>query len=160
MFKLYKRGEMGEILAYHEVWVDQRSRSIVEHWGMLGERGETATHRIKLLKSLEKQIDALLAPAEALGFHGLDEGERQTLIVEYTYGEDWRRDDIEKIRAAEDALTETLGWTGLGTCEGETHKENTVEFTCRVIDIDRAEKQITEQLMETEFSDYSRIYQE
>lgn len=160
MFKLYKRDENGKIVAYHEVWVDQPSRRIVEHWGMLGTRGDTGTHRIKLLKSLENQIEDLIAPARTLGFDEIEDGERQTLIVEYPYSDVWSGDDTDKVRAAEDALTEILGWTGLGLCEGETHKDASLEFTCRVIDIDLAKAHIAEQLAGTEFSDYSRIYQE
>lgn len=157
MFKLYKRDEKGRIVAYHEAWAEPARRRIVEHWGMVGERGETATHRVKLLRSLGKQFDDLLDPARALGFSEITENDFQTLIVEYPYGEAWDKDDSEKIRAAEDALTELLGWTGLGHCNGETFEDAHVEFVCRVLDTDLAREQIVEGLDGTEFADYSRI---
>ena len=69
-------------------------------------------------------------------------------------------DDVLKIREAEDALTEVLGWTGLGTCEGETITDTAIELTCRVLDPDLATTRIAEQMAGTEFADYSRIYQE
>lgn len=135
MFRLFKRDETGKVAAYHEVWVELKPRRIVEHWGMIGTRGETDAHRIKLLRSMEKQVDDLLDPARALGFTELEPGDYKTLIVEYRLSEVWRRDDALKIREAEDALTE-------------------------VLDPDLAESRIAEQMAGTEFADYSRIYQE
>ena len=160
MFRLFKRDETGKVAAYHEVWVELNPRRIIEHWGMLGTRGDTDAHRIKLLRSLEKQIDDLLDPARALGFAELEPSAYQTLVVAYPLSEVWRRDDELKIREAEDALTEVLGWTGLGTCEGETMTETAIEFTCRVLDSDLAISRIAEQMADTEFADYSRIYSE
>ena len=160
MFRLFKRDENSVIAAYHEVWVELKPRRIVEHWGMLGTRGDTYAHRIKLLRSLEKQVDDLLDPARALGFIEIEPGDYQTLVVEYQISDDWRRDDVLKIQEAEDALTEVLGWTGLGMCEGDTIMETAIELTCRVLDPELATVRITEQLADTEFSDYSRIYQE
>ncbi len=160
MFRLFKRDDSGKIAAYHEVWVELKPRRIVEHWGMVGTRGDSDTHRIKLLKPLEKQIDDLLDPARALGFAEIESGDYRTLIVEYLISDEWQRDDALKIRAAEDALTEVLGWTGLGTCEGETLTETAIELTCRVLDPELAEARIHEQMAGTEFAGYSRIYQE
>ena len=160
MFRLFKRDETGRIAAYHEVWVELKPRRIVEHWGMVGTRGETDAHRIKLLRSLEKQVDDLLGPARALGFQEIEPGEYRTLIVEYPLSDDWRRDDTLKIREADDALTEVLGWTGLGFCDGETLTDTGIEFTCRVLYPDLATARIAEQMAGTEFADYSRIYQE
>ncbi|MEM7327920.1 MAG: hypothetical protein AAF437_04215 [Pseudomonadota bacterium] len=160
MFRLYKRDESGKIAAYHEVWVELKPRRIIEHWGMVGTRGDTDAHRIKLLRSLERQIDDLLDPARALGFGEIGPGDYQTLIVIYPIGNAWSVNDQEKIRAAEDGLTEILGWTGLGTCEGETVTDTTIEFTCRVLDPDLAETRIVEQMSDTEFGDYSRIHTE
>ena len=160
MFRLFKRDDTGKIAAYHEVWVELKPRRIVEHWGMVGTRGDTDAHRIKLLRSLEKQIDDLLDPARALGFAEIEPSDYGTLVVEYPLSDAWRRDDELKIREAEDALTEVLGWTGLGSCEGETITETAVQFICRVLDPDLAKTRIAEQMTDTEFADYSRIYLE
>lgn len=160
MFRLFKRDETGKIAAYHEVWVELKPRRIVEHWGMVGTRGDTDAHRIKLLRSLERQVDDLLDPARALGFAEIEPGDYQTLIVEYRRSDLWRGDDVLKIREAEEALTEVLGWTGLGFCDGETVTDTAIELTCRVLDPDLAQARIAEQMADTEFADYSRIYQE
>nr|WP_070960528.1 hypothetical protein [Hyphomonas sp. Mor2] len=160
MFRLFKRDETGKIAAYHEVWVELKPRRIIEHWGMVGTRGDTDAHRIKLLRSLERQVDDLLDPARALGFTEIDPGDYQTLIVEFLLSDAWRRDDVLKIREAEEALSEVLGWTGLGFCEGETVTDTAIELTCRVLDPDLARTRIEEQMTGTEFADYSRIYQE
>jgi len=160
MFRLFKRDEAGTIAGYHEVWVELKPRRIVEHWGMVGTRGETDAHRIKLFRSLEQQIADLLDPARALGFSEIDPAEYKALIVAYEIGEAWQPDDEEKIRAAEDALTEVLGWTGLGSCEGATVTDTMIEYTCRVLDTDLATARIHEQMTGTEFEDYSRIDQE
>lgn len=160
MFRLFKRDETGKIAAYHEVWVEFSPRRIVEHWGYIGERGDTDAHRIKLLRSLEKQIDDLLNPARALGFAEIDAIEYSTLIIEYPLSDAWRRDDELKIREVEDALTDVLGWTGLGSCDGDTITDTAIEFTCRVLEPDLAKTRIEEQMADTEFADYSRIYQE
>lgn len=157
MFRLFKRDDTGKIAAYHEVWVELKPRRIVEHWGMVGTRGDSDTHRIKLLRSLERQIDDLLDPARALGFTEITPGDYQVLVIAYPIGEAWSADDDEKIRAAEDGLTEVLGWTGLGSCEGETVTDTSIEFTCRVLDPDLAKARIDEQMAGTEFGDYSRI---
>lgn len=160
MFRLYKRDETGKIAAYHEVWVELNPRRIIEHWGMIGTRGDTYTHRIKLLRSLEKQIDDLLDPARALDFEEVDERAFTTLAIEYRLSDLWRSDDVLKIREAEDALTEVLGWTGLGSCEGGEITDDAIKFTCRVLDASLAKSRIEEQMAGTEFADYSRIYQE
>lgn len=160
MFRLFKRDETGNVAAYHEVWVELKPRRIIEHWGMVGTRGDTDAHRIKFLRSLEKQIDDLLDPARALGFAELDTADYTTLVVEYQVSDAWHGDDVLKIREAEDALTEVLGWTGLGHCDGETITETTIDFTCQVLDVALATARIKEQMSGTEFANYSRIYQE
>lgn len=160
MFRLFKRDETGRIAAYHEVWVELKPRRIVEHWGMVGTRGDTDAHRIKLFRSLEQQIADMLDPARALGFSEIDQAAYKTLIVGYEIGPAWQVDDDEKIRAAEDALTEILGWTGLGSCEGATVSDRMIEYTCRVLDTDLATTRIREQMTDSEFEDYSRIHQE
>ncbi|MCR9079537.1 MAG: hypothetical protein NXH78_10590 [Hyphomonadaceae bacterium] len=160
MFRLFKRDETGRIAAYHEVWVELKPRRIVEHWGMVGTRGDTDAHRIKLFRSLEKQVDDLLNPARDLGFTEIEPGDYHTLIVEYLFSDAWQRDDVLKIREAEEALTEVLGWTGLGFCDGETVTDTAIELSCRVLDPDLAQARIAEQMAGTEFADYSRMYQE
>jgi len=160
MFRLFKRDETGNVAAYHEVWVELKPRRIIEHWGMVGTRGDTDAHRIKLLRSLEKQIDDLLDPARALGFAELDPADYTTLVVEYEVSDAWRSDDVLKIREAEDARAVVLGWTGLGHCGGDTITDTTIDFTGQVVDVGLGTARIKEQMSGAELADYSRIYQE
>ncbi len=160
MFRLFKRDETGRIAAYHEVWVELKPRRIVEHWGMVGTRGDTDWDVVGGVTHQRQQIDDLLDPARALGFAEIEPGDYQTLVVEYELSEGWRRDDALKIRAAEDALTEVLGWTGLGFCDGKTVTDTAIELSCRLLDPDIAKARIAEQMAGTEFADYSRMYQE
>lgn len=160
MIRLYKRDETGKPAAYHEAWIEPHNKRIVEHWGYLGDAGDTATHRIKILGSLEKQFTGVLQPARELGFEELSDGELSALVVSYpvkgqgTDADHDKRDDIQ------DALNEKLGWTGLGHCdEGRIHA-GAMEICCRVVDVDLAKKVITEALDGSEFADYSSIYQE
>lgn len=65
--------------------------------------------------------------------------------------------DLDKRRALEDRMNETLGWTGLGHCDGGSIGLGTMEVCCCVVDFDIARCVIEEDLKGTEFADYSRI---
>ena len=160
MIRLYKRDENGQIAAYHEAWVEPHNRRIVEHWGYVGEAGDTATHRIHILGSLERQFEGVLEPARALGFEPLTESDFASLVIAYDVAgqdPDEVRDTQEDI---EDALNEKLGWTGLGYCDEGRLTSNALDICCRVVDAELAQKVIAEALDGSVFSDYSRIYQE
>jgi hypothetical protein len=57
-------------------------------------------------------------------------------------------------------MDETLGWTGLGHCDGGSIGSGTMEVCCLVVDFQIAKKVIQKDLAKTEFSDYSRIFEE
>lgn len=160
MIRLYKRDETGRIAAYHEAWIEPKNRRIVEHWGYIGDAGDTTTHRIKFLGSLEKQFSGVLDAARALGFEELPESAFATLIVEYKIPGDSSDDDRDKQDDVQDALTEKLGWTGLGYCDEGKIASGVMEICCRVVDVDVAKTVIAEALDSSVFADYSRIYQE
>ncbi|MEM9739360.1 MAG: hypothetical protein AAF829_05785, partial [Pseudomonadota bacterium] len=82
MFKLYKRDEHGQVSHYYEVWVEPQNRRIIEHWGTLGQQGEAEPHKIKLLRSLDLQVEDLLRPAREQGFVELDRGDHSLLLVD------------------------------------------------------------------------------
>jgi hypothetical protein len=60
----------------------------------------------------------------------------------------------------EDRMNETLGWTGLGNCDGGSIGSGTMEVCCFVVDFKIAKHVIEEDLKNTRFADYSRIYDE
>ena len=53
-------------------------------------------------------------------------------------------------------MDETLGWTGLGHCDGGSIGSDTMEVCCLVVDFDTAAKAIEADLRGTEFADYTR----
>lgn len=159
MIRLFKRDANGKIAAYHEAWIEPKHRRIVEHWGYIGEAGDTAIHRIKFLGSLEKQFAETLEPARALGFEELSDSDYATLIVEFPASGD-ADEDQDTQADIEDALTEKLGWTGLGFCDDGRLTTEALEICCRVLDVDAATKTIAEALDGSVFANYSRIYQE
>lgn len=160
MIRLYKRDKNGKLAAYHEAWVEPKNRRIVEHWGYIGDAGDTTTHRIKFLGSLEKQFGRVLDAARALGFEELPESAFATLIVEYKISGDGGDEDHDKQDDVQDALIEKLGWMGLGYCDDGKIGSGVMEICCRVVDVDVAKTVIAEALDSSVFADYSRIYQE
>lgn len=160
MIRLYKSDENGAPVAYHEAWVEPQHRRIVEHWGYVGEAGETATHRVHIFGSLEKQFAGVLEGARELGFQELPESAYATLIVEFAPTGDGLVADQDKQEDVSDALTEKLGWLGLGYCEEGHVTDDKIDVCCRVLDVERAKATITEALDGSVFADYSRIYQE
>lgn len=159
MMKLYKRSADGA-LRYHEAWVNDGKVTV--HWGVAGERGETKTH---LRPDAEENPDAALKEfmqqPVSEGFRPLDEDSWRFLIIEYKLGSEWgERDDLDQRHRLEDRLNESLGWTGVGHCDGGSTGAGTMEVCCVVADFEIARKVIESDLNNTEFSNHSRIYDE
>ena len=57
-------------------------------------------------------------------------------------------------------MNETLGWAGLGHCDGGSIGSDTMEVCCFVVDFDIAKSVIEADLQGTEFADFTRIYDE
>ena len=68
--------------------------------------------------------------------------------------------DLEKRVKLEERMNETLGWTGLGLCDGGSIGSGTMEICNFVVDFNIAKNVIENDLKNTEFSDYTRIYDE
>jgi hypothetical protein len=156
MLKLYNR--TGRAIEYHEAWVDDRK--VVEHWGKLGERGSTREHVLMSKMSAEDNVRRVLASALAQGFEPIDIDEHATLLVEYRVDGMGSTRDVDKRHALEDRLNETLGWTGLGKCDGGSIGSGTMEVCCFVVDFATAKRVVEADLAGSEFADYSRIYDE
>lgn len=69
-------------------------------------------------------------------------------------------EDVEKRQRLDARMNETLGWTGLGHNDGGSIGSGTMESCCFVVDFEMAKAVIEEDLKDTEFSDYTRIYEE
>ena len=72
MIKLYLKTKSG--MRYHEAWIS--GAKVVEHWGELGDRGETREHKKDPKKSDEENILAVLAEPLAKGYAPIDDDDR------------------------------------------------------------------------------------
>ena len=156
MIKLYKHID-GE-LHYHEAWSNKSI--ITEHWGKVGERGESVEQKRNKKLSEENDIKRVLAKPMSNGFESFDDDDLVTLIIEYVIEGMGSTKDLDKRHALEDRINELIGWTGLGNCDGGSIGTGTMEVCCFVVDFKIAKLVIEKDLNETMFADYSRIYQE
>ena len=156
MLKLYKN--VAESLHYHEAWVTDST--IYEHWGVVGERGQTTEHPLAAEQAEEDAVLAVLRPAIENGFHPIDMEDHTTLLVEYRVDGMGTPEDLRKRHALEDRMNQTLGWTGLGVCDGGSIGSGTMEVCCFVVDFEVARDVIESDLSGTEFAGFSRIYDE
>jgi hypothetical protein len=156
MLKLYKR--IKRVLHYHEAWV--HGSKITEHWGKVGERGETAEHKRTKKLSDEQNLSQVLSKPLSEGYEPIADDDHAVLLIEYVVDGMGNTKDLDKRHALEDRMNETLGWTGLGHCDGGSIGSGTMEVCCFVVDFKIAKRVIEEDLKNTKFADYSRIFDE
>lgn len=156
MLKLYKR--IDNALHYHEAWLGRVS--ITEHWGVVGEQGETRDHKRNKRLEEKHQLEQVLGKARAAGFRPIEPEDQTKLLIEYAVEGMGTRTDLDKRHALQDRLDEVLGWAGLGNCDGGSMGSGTMETCCYVVDFDVAKRVIAADLRDTEFGDYTRIYDE
>ena len=94
------------------------------------------------------------------GFAEIDEDNHASLVVLYTINEIGTAQDLEKSYALEDRLKKLLLCTGLGFGDGGGMGGGIMDVHCYVVDFTKAKKLIEENLKDTEFNDYSRIFEE
>ncbi|MFX1237578.1 MAG: hypothetical protein ACFFAS_09935 [Promethearchaeota archaeon] len=150
MLKLYKK--QNKDCLYWETWENEGVHTI--HWGNLGETG--MTEEIKDSKAVEKLIEQKISE----GYEEIDIEDHYTLLIEYEVDGFGDSNDLDKRYELQDRMDETLGWTGLGHCDGGSIGSGTMEVCCFVVNFELAKKIIEEDLKGTEFADYTRIYDE
>lgn len=155
MLKLYSFS--GPKPLYWETW-DNDDGSHTVHWGELGTPGETKTVKKSLFKlpedKIQKEIDGLIAQ----GFH--EPADEYTLLIEYAVDGMGNKEDVEKRHRLQDRMNETLGWTGLGHCDGGSIGSGTMDVCCFVVDFNLAKGVVESDLQGTEFENFTRIYEE
>lgn len=157
MVKLYKRRPDGR-LAYHEAW--EHEGVVTEHWGIVGDHGETKKHKLKRDENAESAIERVLKPARRDGFEEIDLDDHSVLLVEYAVEGMGSSRDLDKRHALESRMNNLLGWTGLGHCDGGSIGSGTMEVCCYVVEFKIAKSVIERDLKGTRFIDYARVYQE
>jgi hypothetical protein len=156
VIKLYKR--VDGRLQYHEAWLDESV--ITEHWGTVGDRGSSREHPASRRKSEKAALREVLKSALDSGYEAIDDEQTSVVLIEYEVDGFGTTADLEKRHALESRMNETLGWTGVGHCDGGSIGSGSMEVCCIVVDADIAKRVIEDDLKGTEFSDYSRICQE
>ena len=155
VLKLYKFSEAKK--EYWETW-DNDDGSHTIHWGELGTEGKSKEVKGSFFKKpeaiIQKEVDEMVAK----GFMPTDQ--EFTLLIEYAIEGMGEKGDVEKRHRLEERMNETLGWTGLGNCDGGSIGSGTMEVCNFVVDFDVAKKVIEKDLKGTEFENYTRIYDE
>jgi len=155
MLKLYK--VIDNQLYYWETW-EQDSKTAVVHWGIVGQRGQNKEIKGGLFSSFEKVVQKEIDDKVKEGFAEFDEDNMTFLEVEYKIEGFGSEKDLDKRHKLEQRLNELLGWTGLGHVDGGSIGSGSMEAGCIVVDFEVAKKVIENDLKNTEFSDYSRIF--
>lgn len=157
MLKLYLRKD-NCIAAYWEAWLD--GEDVVEHWGQLGERGQIRKHPRDECVVGDEAIRKVLEEPLRRGYQAIAVDVHAVLLIEYRVDAMGTVEDLEKRHALQDRMDETLGWTGLGNCDGGSIGSGTMEVCCFVVDFEAAQRVIADDLEGTSFADYTRIYRE
>lgn len=150
MLKLYRFSDSKK--EYWETWPNADGSHTV-HWGELGTNGQNKNvMHTKSAKVIQEEIDEMVergfAPAS----------KEFTLMIEYDVDGMGNSADLDKRHRLEDRMNETLGWTGLGNCDGGSIGSGTMEVCNFVVDVPLAKTVIEADLKGTEFGNYSRIY--
>lgn len=155
MLKLYKL--IDNQLHYWETW-DKDEKSAIVHWGIVGETGQDKEVKGGLFsnfrKTVQKEIDEKLKE----GYAEFNEDNYAFIEIEYKIDGFGTDNDLNKRHRLEEKMDEVLGWTGLGHTDGGSIGSGTMEVGCVVVDFVTAKKVIEEQLKDTEFGDFSRIF--
>ena len=157
MLKLYDLASPSK--RYWETWENEDSSHIV-HWGPLGERGETKTVKAGLFRRATKKIQSEIDSMLEAGFHPIADEDHHIVLIEYEVNGFGTEADLDKRHQLEHRMNQTLGWTGLGHCDGGSIGSGTMEACCYVVDVELAFDVIKADLKGTEFADYTRIFKE
>ncbi|RCH55877.1 hypothetical protein DJ568_03755 [Mucilaginibacter hurinus] len=155
MLKLYKK-ENG-ITYYWETW-DKDDKTGIIHCGEIGQTGESKEIRSGLFSSFRKVIQKEIDQKIKEGFIEIDIEEHFTLLIEYLVDDEGAADDVDKRHRLQDRVDSLLGWTGLGHCDGGSIGSGTMEVCCYVVDFDVAKQTIEKDLANTEFGNYTRVF--
>lgn len=157
MLKLYKN--VNDTLHYWETW-DKDDNTCCVHWGVVGDRGQSEEINSGLLTPYTKKIQKLARQKISEGYDEVEDDDLYTLLIEFKVDGTGTSEDLDKRYRLQEKMDETLGWTGLGHCDGGSIGSGTMEVCCYVVDFDVAEKVIEKDLEGTEFENYTRIFDE
>jgi hypothetical protein len=157
MLKLYK--QIDNELHYWETWDKDNNTGIV-HKGIIGTKGNFREVKSGFTTNFQEKIQAEILEQTENGFRPIETENHTRLLIEFNVEEMGTEKDVEKKHRLQNRMDETLGWTGLGFCDGGSIGTGTMEVCCFVVDFGIAKKTIETDLDGTEFSDFKRIYNE
>jgi hypothetical protein len=157
MLKLYRLTNGRK--EYWETWADDKGVHTI-HWGALGSRGESKAVKSTLLRKAETSIQEEIHRLIEEGFRSLSPEDHATLMIEYAIAGMGTAGDLDKRHRLEERMNETLGWTGLGACDGGSIGSGTMEVCSYVVDFELAKAVIENDLAGSEFANFTRIYDE
>jgi hypothetical protein len=157
MEKLYKM--IDGVLFYQEAWLE-KDGAFFHHWGRVGEIGEHTETPVGKRASEKRLAADALAQARLEGYSAIDVEDHQVLLIEFAVVGFGTAEELTKRRALQRRMDETLGWVGIGHCDGGSSGSNSMEVCCYVVDFAIAKRVIEQDLVGTEFADYTRIYLE
>jgi len=157
MLKLYRKD--AGIINYWETW-DKDNKTGIIHWGIVGEVGQSEEIKSGLLSNFHKKIQTIINKKIEEGYRQIDIDDHYTLLVEYLVEGMGTAEDIDKRTRLQNKMDEVLGWTGLGHCDGGSIGSGTMEICCLVVDFNLAKTVIERSLQNTEFANYTLIYNE
>jgi hypothetical protein len=157
LFKLYKRGQAGQLL-YHEAW--SANTRVVEHWGVCGERSETKDYPVSSDSAARRTLKKLEKSAAFKGYSSIPEENMVFPVIEYPIEGHGSTADLDRRHALEDAFNELVGWLGLGHLDGGSIGSGTMEVALRVVDFDIAKSAVEANAAGTKLIGFNRIYRE
>jgi hypothetical protein len=160
--KLYKR--IVGILHYEEAWTHEGE--VTRHWGKVGHKGKTTRTPLEGKRPTRTPLEGkrpydavheVLSKALARGFEEIPDEKLSGFIIQYRIDGMGTAGDLDKLHALQARMNQTLGWLGLGHCDGNNIGSGTMEVFCYVVDLDLAVKCAQKDLAGTPFADYSVI---
>lgn len=136
--------QVNDEVFYWESWKD--GKTIVIHYGTVGDTGETEEKKLGLFQKAEKIMDELAEEKANQGFEYLDEDELFELVIQYSYEENEMKETLEKRHAVENLIDECLGWTGNGACDGGDIGSGAANIFNYVVNVEKATKIIIGEL--------------
>ena len=153
MIKMIK--QVDDVVLYWEVWQD--GRTLVIHYGTVGETGESEEKKLSLFQRAQRLMDELAEEKANEGYDYLDEDELFELVVQYSYEDNQMEATLEKRHHVEDLMNECLGWTGNGSCDGGDIGSGTANIVNYVVDVEKATQTIIEELKNNNLLDGVKI---
>ncbi|PRS26913.1 hypothetical protein C6W19_24260 [Bacillus sp. RJGP41] len=142
--KLIKQGGNGYL--YWHIWKD--GMTLKNHFGSVGDIGETREIQLSLSGDAKESIDELVNQKIKEGFRYIEEHDLINLLVEYRYKKDKIEETLKKRHYMQDIIDGSLFKTGNGHCDGGgmEMRMGIAQIFNYVIDVKKAAKEIIKEL--------------